>query len=270
MSLLSRKTIKELLKSRGLKPSKRFGQNFLIDEKAAKEVVTAAELTKKDTVLEIGPGIGALTEKLAQKADRVIAIEKDREMISILKSSLRNIKNVELIQADALRTSLPFLSDYKVIGNLPFYITAPIIRRFLEEERIRPRSMVFIIQKEVAQRICAKPPRMTLLSTAVQFYAEPKLVYHISPKSFWPEPEVSASIIKIIPKEPAIGDKEKFFRIVKAGFRQPRKQLINNLSEGLNMPRERTESWLKKNDIQPTQRAETLDIEDWVRLTVNC
>lgn len=270
MNLHSRKNIKELLKKHGLQPSKKFGQNFLADERVEKEIVAAADLTEKDLVLEIGPGIGVLTKGLAQKANQVIAIEKDREMVSILKTTLPELKNVEIIQGDALRVSLPFLDKYKVVGNLPFYISAPLIRRFLEKEKVKPQLMVFIVQKEVAQRICAKPPRMTLLSTAVQFYAEPKLVFPISKKSFWPEPEVAAAVIKIIPGEQAVGDREKFFKIVRAGFRQPRKQLINNLSKGLDLPRKETEAWLKKNNIQPTQRAETLSVKDWVRLTVNC
>ncbi|GAI15382.1 unnamed protein product, partial [marine sediment metagenome] len=159
-------------------------------------------------------------------------------------------------------------TKYKIVGNLPFYLTAPVIRQFLEGVEIRPQHMVLVVQKEVGQRICARPPKMSILSVSVQIYAQPEIISYLSKKSFWPQPKVDSTIIKLkVKKEKLKIDRELFFRIVKTGFSQPRKQLINNLSKGLKMERGRVENWLLKNNIQPTQRAETLNINDWLKLT---
>ncbi|MBA7626866.1 Ribosomal RNA small subunit methyltransferase A [subsurface metagenome] len=255
-----------MLKKQGIRPIKRLGQNFLINKGVLKTVIEAASLSSEDTVLEIGPGTGVLTLALAEKVKKVIAVEKDIRMIKILKETLKGFKNVEIIQGDILKLSLK-IKNYKVIGNLPFYLTAPVIRKFLELTEVNPQSMVFIIQKEVAQRICSKPPRMNLLAVSVQLYADPKIISYVSKKSFWPQPEVDAAIIKITPNSLLIRGDDLFFKIVKAGFSQPRKQLINNFSKGLKMNKEETKNWLRKNKISPTQRAETLKIEDWLKLT---
>ncbi len=165
--------------------------------------------------------------------------------------------------------------NYKIIANLPYYIASPVIRKFLESEN-QPKFMVLMVQKEVAQRICAKPPDMTLLSASVQFYAKPKIVSYVSKNCFWPAPKVDSAIIKIIPhasfplfprKRESRKFSELFFKIVKAGFSHPRKQLINNLSKGLEIDKEKIKTWLSKNGIQPIQRAETLNVEDWLKLT---
>jgi 16S rRNA (adenine1518-N6/adenine1519-N6)-dimethyltransferase len=159
-----------------------------------------------------------------------------------------------------------FKNSYKVIANLPFYLTAPVIRKFLEAEA-QPELMVLIIQKEVAQRICAKPPDMSLLAVSVQVYAEPKIISYIPQKSFWPSPKADGAIIKITTNnKQLIINRDLFFKIVKAGFSQPRKQLINNLSKKLKADKMKVESWLWKNNIQPTQRAETLTIGNWLNL----
>ncbi|XOB41261.1 MAG: 16S rRNA (adenine(1518)-N(6)/adenine(1519)-N(6))-dimethyltransferase RsmA [Candidatus Nealsonbacteria bacterium] len=269
---MSRKDVKNLLKSYGIRPSKAFGQNFLVNEKAFEKIIETAELSKKDLVLEIGPGIGNLTLKLAKKTKKVIAIEKDKRMCEILKNIIQsqNIKNIKLINKDILKTDLGIytLKPYKLIANLPYYITSPVIRRFLEMKN-PPESMILMIQKEVAQRICAKPNKMSLLAVSVQFYAKPKIISYISKKSFWPEPKVDSAIIKIVPLKTKFSKKftEKFFKIVKAGFSHPRKQLINNLSKGLKMEKEKIKEWLLKNNVQPSQRAETLGVDEWQKLT---
>jgi len=267
MDLTSKKNIKNLLKKYQLRPLKHFGQNFLIDQGALRKIIAAADLKAQDIVLEIGPGIGTLTQELAERAKKVMAVEKDWRLIDILKETLKGFQNIEIIQGNILKVKLPTLKNYKVVGNLPFYLTAPVIRQFLESNEAKPRSMVLVVQKEVGQRICAKPPHMNLLAVSVQFYAEPKIIYYISKKSFWPQPEVDAAIIKITPYQNMVGEKELFFKIAKAGFSQPRKQLINNLSKGLKMNREEVNVWLPKNRIQPFQRAETLSIDDWLNLT---
>lgn len=266
MDLTSRTIIKKLLKSRGFRPSKYLGQNFLISKRVIKKIIEAASIQPKDNILEVGPGIGTLTLELAKKAGKVIAIEKDPKMIEILKETLRGFGNIEIIRGDILKVKLG-VENYKVVANLPFYLTAPAIRKFLELTEVRPQLMVLVVQKEVGQRIVAQPPRMSLLAVSVQLYASCKIISFVSKKSFWPQPKVNSAIIKIIPRPPAIGDRGLFFKIVKAGFSHPRKQLINNLSQGLEISREKTKVWLQENKIQPTQRAETLKVEDWLKLT---
>jgi len=201
------KQTKELLEKYGLAPKKKLGQNFLVDKGAVEKLVKAGQIEKTDLVLEIGPGIGVLTKELARSARKVIAVEKDPQMVEILSNELNELQidNVEIVQKDILE----FLEneglagqEYKVAGNIPFYLTAHLIRLLLESPR-PPKDMVFILQKEVGQRIASLPPRMTLLSASVQFYAQPKLSGYIKRGAFWPVPAVDAAIIKITPKDPA-------------------------------------------------------------------
>lgn len=248
-------------------PSKKLGQNFLADKKVLQRIVEAADLKDEDVVLEIGPGTGVLTRAMAPKVKKIIAIEKDPRMITVLKEELSGFKNVEVLRGDIRRLNLQLPPRYKVVGNLPFYLTAPIIRKFLEVKEVRPLSLTLVVQKEMGQRICSKPPEMSLLAVSVQVYADVEKLFYVSKKSFWPQPKVDAAVIKIIPRPPLIGDNEKFFKIVKAGFSQPRKQLINNLSKGLKIAKEKTAEWLEKNNLWPAQRAETLSVDDWVHLT---
>lgn len=266
MNLSSKNTIQELLSRYGITPKKGLGQNFLIAQHVISKLIAAANIISSDTVLEIGPGIGSLTAELAHKAKAVIAIEKDQKMVEILQETLADFQNIEIIQGDALKKDLPKL-PYKLVANLPYYIAAPTIRRILEAKQ-NPQSLTLLIQKEVAQRICAKPPRMNIFAVSVQFYATPKLISSVKKTSFWPQPKVDSSILHIIPhKEYSQIDSQEFFKVMKAGFKQPRKQLLNNLSAGLQLPREKTELWLTQNNIKPTQRAETLSIQDWINLT---
>jgi len=149
---------------------------------------------------------------------------------------------------------------------LPFYLTAPVIRKFLEAEN-PPKEMIFMVQKEVGQRICAKPPKMSILAVSVQIYAKPEIVSYISKNSFWPQPKVDSVIIKILNVKSQVLNRELFFRVVKAGFSHPRKQLVNNLSTELEMGKEKVKNWLLENEIEPQQRAETLEVKDWINLT---
>jgi 16S rRNA (adenine1518-N6/adenine1519-N6)-dimethyltransferase len=267
MNLSNLKTIKEILEKYRTKPSHLMGQNFLVNAGVLANIIEASNISPDDVVVEVGPGIGTLTQALAQKAKKVIAIEKDKAMVEILKETMKEYNNVEIIHADILQPNSYTLDSrpYKVVANIPYYLTSALIRQFLEEKN-QPESMILMIQKEVAQRICAKPPSMSILAAAVQIYAEPKIISYVSKNSFWPAPEVDSAIIKIIPHSSALSSAEfrnKFFRILKAGFSHPRKQLINNLSASLKKERGQTKEWLLKNSIQPTQRAETLTIEDW-------
>lgn len=262
------KNTKALLSRYNIRPSKGLGQNFLINDGLLEKIVNAADIRKNDIVLEIGPGIGNLTTKLAEKASRVVAVEKDKKMAAVLKQTFSRFPNLEIIQGDILGSDIKDLpSGYKVVANLPYYITSPVIRRFLESNN-PPLEMVLMVQKEVAQRICANPPEMSLLAVSVQFYAEAKTLFYVSKKSFWPRPKVDSAVIRITP----ISNRQKqasstvFFKIVKAGFSQPRKQLANNLSNGLELSKEVASRWLETNNIQPSQRAESLAIDDWVKL----
>jgi len=275
MGLFSKRNIKNLLEKHKIRPSKGLGQNFLIDKEVVKKFIESAELKPNDVVLEIGPGFGVLTQELAKKAGRVIAVEKDPSMVKVLKELLDcwNVRNVRIIKDDILKINPKYYiipnTKYKIVANLPFYLTVPVIRKFLESD-YQPRGMILIIQKEVGQRICAKPPDMNLLAVSVQIYAKPEIVSYISKNSFWPKPKVDSAIIRIAPlinADRKLINTDLFFKIVRAGFSQPRKQLLNNLSKTLKFNKEKTKSWLLKNKIQPIQRAETLKVCDWINLT---
>ena len=289
--------LRELLRKYGLKPRKHLGQNFLINKDILSEIIKAADLNKNDTVLEIGPGLGILTKELAKKVKKVIAIEKDEKLVKILKKELSHLKDVEIVEGDILKFNIQYLVSnkyYKVVANLPYYITSPVIRKFLEEGNPppsakvstfvktsadrsggRPKLMVLMVQKEVAERICAKPPDMSLLSVAVQFYSQAKIVKIVKKESFWPSPKVDSAIIKLttnnLPRWQAgrqltTINTNLFFKIVKAGFSQPRKQLKNNLKKIFGKD---TEKILKQSKIETTRRAETLSIDDWLRICLN-
>lgn len=275
MQAFSPTIIKELLAKHGLRPSKGLGQNFLIDKNALDKIIGAANLHSTDTVVEVGPGIGTLTQALSKKAKRVVTIEKDHGMVAILQETLKDIKNVEVIHGDALSYKVHKVSKvYKVVANIPYYITSPLIRALLEAEN-PPTEIILMVQKEVAQRIVARPPNMSILAVSVQFYADAKIISYVPKGCFWPVPNVDSAIIAIRPRNRAESDAESrgkinpddFFKVVKAGFMHPRKQLAGNLSETLKVDKKGITEWLLKNNIQPAQRAETLTIEDWKNLT---
>jgi len=220
--------------------------------------------------------LGTLTQELAKKAKKVIAIEKDKEMIKALKEILKDFKNVEIIEGDILKIlkqkpSILKNSKYKVVANIPYYLTSPLIRMLLESDN-PPEEIVLMIQKEVAQRICASRRRagqvkMNLLAVSVQFYSQPKTISYVSKESFWPEPKVDSAIIKITPHQNKFGTgQDKFFNLVKAGFSSPRKQLANNLSEKLKIDKGEIKTALAECGLNPQARAESLRMEDWSEL----
>jgi len=267
MDLSSKKNVKAIFQSCQTKPSRGLGQNLLVDKSALRRIIDAAEIKPKDIVLEVGPGFGTLTQELAKNAEKVIAVEKDSRMCQVLKETLKDYSNIDIVNADILKTNLRLPNNYKIVANIPYYITSPLIRKSLESDN-QPELIVLMVQKEVAKRICSKPPEMNLLAVSVQFYAEPKIISYVSKNSFWPKPKVDSAIIKIIPvnnyKKQVSSD--LFFKIVKAGFSQPRKQLINNFSKALKSDKIKMGEWLSKNNIKPSQRAENLNIIDWVQL----
>lgn len=255
-----------------IRPKKRLGQNFLSEIGIIKKLIGAAKIQPGETILEIGPGTGNLTAELAKTGNRVIAAEKDRQMVDFLREKFRGADNFELVLADALKFDESKIKPpYKIIANLPFYAAAPIIRKFLESQN-PPALMSLIVQKEVAQRICARAPKMNLLALSVQFYAAPQIVGYVSKGSFWPAPKVDAAILRLmlLPKEGERADKQfarKFFKVAGAGFSHPRKMLAGNLAQALKLPREDIVKKLATCQIPQNTRAQNLSPQKWIELT---
>jgi len=271
MNGINLENLKKQLKEHGIRPLKRLGQNFLINDKAADKFIEALQLSKEDIVVEVGSGTGFLTKKLSQRAKMVIAIEKDEKMAEISKENLGNLKNIKFIKGDVLKEAdeeISRLSSYKLCGNIPYYITSALIRKFLECRK-KPESMVLIIQKELAKRITASPPKMSMLAVSVQFYSKPKTITYVSKKNFWPSPKVDSAILRIADINSEISEsyRDSFFKLVKAGFSKTKKKILNNLLKVLKLNKEEIKLQLVKNDMDPDRRAETLNIEEWKRLT---
>lgn len=278
MELSSLTTIKSLCKKYDVRPSKEFGQNFLIDGEVLETMVQAADLKKDDVVLEIGPGFGVLTTELAERVGRVVAVEADRRLVGILREVVADFKNVEIIESDILKFQISDLRfpnyGYKVVANLPYQITSAALRKFLENES-RPSEIIVMVQKEVAERICAPAGEMSLLSLSVQFYGQPEIVATVPRRAFWPEPEVDSAILKIFNIQ-EVSEKNKkeispenFFRLAKIGFSARRKQLQNNLAGGLRLSNKTVQDILVKLGFDQRIRAQDLSIEDWIRLINN-
>lgn len=264
-----------ILKKHGIKPKKGLGQSFLADEAQIKKIIHSAEIGKDDTVLEVGPGPGTITFSLLQQARRVIAVEKDKPLAEFLKTEFSDYKNLEVISGDILKINLAKLEltprGYKIVANLPFYLTNYFLRRMLEE-KIKPSEMTLVIQKEVAERIIAEGNKESILSLAIKMYGEAELVDIIPSEAFYPPPEVATAIIKIrIFKKPRLGagERELFFRLIKIGFSAKRKQLKNNLAGGHGITAKEAENVLSKAKINPRVRAEDLRFDDWVRVMKN-
>jgi len=260
-----------LLKKYGLRPHKGLGQNFLQDPLALEKIVAAAEIQPRDTVLEIGPGLGSLTRYLAASAKEVVAVELDQHLIPALKAVLASYNNVRFIHGDILEISPSDLikeEDYIVAANIPYYITSAVIRHLLESET-KPRRVVLTIQKDVAKRICEKPGDMSLLALSVQVYGKPRIAAYIPAGAFFPAPSVDSSVLCIdIYPSPLIPSEllSSFFKLTRAGFSQKRKTLRNSLSAGLSISPTDAASLLTNAGIDPQRRAETLSIEEWQRL----
>lgn len=264
--------VRNLLREYDLNPRKSLGQNFLVDHGALEKVVDAAEIEPIDVVLEIGAGLGSLTRFLSNAARKVVAIELDSHLIPILEMVLGSEGNVELVYGDILKldpTRLISIDQYLVVANIPYYITSAIFRHLLAAKR-KPRRIVMTIQKEVAQRICAEPGDMSLLALSVQVFGKARIVAKISAGSFYPAPNVDSAVIRVDLYPTPLVDESKldtFFQISRAGFGQKRKMLRKSLAAGLSLPVAAAEEMLIKNDIDPTRRAETLNLEEWGRLT---
>jgi 16S rRNA (adenine1518-N6/adenine1519-N6)-dimethyltransferase len=281
---------RQILDRYAITPKQSLGQNFLYDEGLLARITAAAELSPGDQVLEIGPGLGALTRQLAQAAGRVVAVELDDRLLPILRYELEPFRNVELVHGDILKfdPAAWFDGPFVVVANVPYYITGAILRRLLDE-RPRPKRLVLTVQREVAERLAAKPPEMSLLAVSVQYYGAVKVVGAVKAGAFWPRPEVDSAIVRI-----AVDSKKKettdftdftdsassesvksvvsssaseaaFFRVVRAGFSEKRKQLKNNLRH-LGLADGVIAAGLEAAGIDGRRRAETLTVEEWGEL----
>lgn len=259
LDLYNIKNLKELCDQYNLIPSKKYGQNFLITPKPIDKMLEAGEVKKSDTVVEVGPGFGPLTFALSTKVKKVISFEIEKRLEEYWNKNVP--KNVEMVFGDVLKTlnnyKLP--ASYKLIANLPYQITSNIIRKFLEHNN-QPQKMVLMVQKEVAERICSQPGEMSVLSVSVQYYGKPKIVYKVPSTNFWPEPKVSSAVILIdnIVKRDNVDFDNKFFKVVKQGFANKRKKLINNLKSFKNI-----ESIFESLKIDKNTRAQELSVEIW-------
>ena len=265
-----------VLAQHGISPKKSLGQNFLHDPNTLEKIVASAELSPTATVLEIGPGTGNLTEILASHAAHVIAVELDDRLVPLLRHRFEHPSNVDVIHGDILAINLADRlgtvanpTPYTVVANVPYYITSAILRH-LFEQLPRPQRIVLTMQREVAERIVAEPGDMSLLAVSVQFYGQPQIVMRLSPAVFWPRPDVESAVVRIeVYDTPPVdvSDERLFFRVVRAGFSQKRKQLRNALSNGLSIAKTQTGELLAQAEIDPQRRAETLNLAEWAALT---
>ena len=252
-----------------IKMSKKLGQNFLIKRGIVDEIVHAAELTPGEPVLEVGPGIGTLTQGLAQSGADVTAIELDRRLLAVLDTTLASYDNVRIIHGDVLKLDVPSIMNhkpFKVVANLPYYITTPIIMSLLES-KLPIERLVVMVQKEVALRMVAKPGTKDYgaLSVAVQYYTEPDIVLDVPPKSFLPAPAVTSSVIRCVLRDkPPVDviDEKLFFRVVKAGFAQRRKTFSNTMKT-TGLSKDRIEELLAKVNIDGQRRGETFTLQEF-------
>lgn len=316
--------IKNLCNKFGIHPSKNLGQNFLLDENVVKKMAEAAELKNSDTVLEIGPGFGVLTGELVGRADKVIAVEMDKRLAEYLATSSKRQETkdkLQIINDDILKLGIKDYgigNKYKIVSNLPYQITSPILWKFLHEDPleinnhpqapslkrrgdVRPELMVLMVQKEVGERICAKPGKMSVLAVMCQLYAECEFLFEVDRENFWPAPDVDSAVVKLStridmrmfankyannkttttspqPSPRQFGgqackgegdggfDERNFIRLVKFGFSAKRKMLKNNLSGGLQKPMNEVVVALKVVGLNEKVRAQELSVEDWVKL----
>ncbi|MBI4492601.1 MAG: ribosomal RNA small subunit methyltransferase A [Chloroflexi bacterium] len=258
-----------LLRRFGLRPRKRWSQSFLTDARVLESIVQAAKLEPTDEVLEVGPGLGALTARLAPRVRRVVAVEIDPALVAALGQVLQ-APNLTLVCADILGfdPGVYFPGPYKLVANLPYHVTSPTLMRFLVEIR-PPTLMVVTIQREVGERIVARPGEMSYLSAAVQLLADVELVRRVPASAFYPPPKVESAVLRLRvlaqPRVP-VDDVGAFLRLVQAGFAQPRKQLANSLAQGLEWPKDRALAALEQAGVAPTRRPQELSLEEWRRV----
>ena len=275
--MLNPQHVRETLRNLDVRPTRGMGQNFLIDRDALQTIVSAAHLTQSSVVVEVGPGLGVLTWELVQVAGSVTAIELDTRLANRLARVYAESSNLTLVNQDVLQTDIAALTQhkpYQVVANLPYAITSPVLRHFLESAN-PPTSMVVLVQREVAQRICAQPGDMSVLAHGIQVRAIPELIAVVPPESFLPAPEVHSAVMRLTLRDKPLIEPERearVFRILKAGFLHARKQLGNSLSGGLaahgiKIERSDAQAALVAAGIDPARRAETLSFAEWIVVT---
>lgn len=259
------------LRGAGLKARRSLGQNFLVNESVRDSIIEAAGLSAGDTVIEVGPGLGILTEKLASLAGRVIAVELDNSLAERLTKRLSGLGNIRIINADILSLDLSSLiksGTYKVVANIPYYITSPILRFFMQA-RLRPSLMVIMMQEEVARDITAGPGAMGFLAVSMRLFSVPEMVCRVPADCFYPAPKIDSAVVRfdMLP-QPAVevGDVEAFLELVHAGFGAPRKQLHNSLAIGLSYEPADAEKILARAGIDSRRRPGTLTLDEWAAL----
>jgi 16S rRNA (adenine1518-N6/adenine1519-N6)-dimethyltransferase len=267
--------IQSLCQKYGLRPSKDYGQNYLVNPLPLDEMIEAGQVTKEDVVVEVGPGFGVLTFSLLEQAKQVVAFEIEKRLEKYWSKNIKDLdlRNLEIIWGNFLKVSttpLTALGKYKVIANIPYQITSPLIRYFLEEVENPPETLVLMVQKEVGERICVEPGDMSLLSLAVQYYAVPEIIAKVPRTYFWPEPKVDSVILRIKSKiGKRVRSKEetkKFFQVVKVGFSQKRKKLFNNLLPLTGKSKEKLQEVFVNCGLDQNVRAEDLSLEEWGKL----
>lgn len=270
----SRREWAALLSMLGIRPSKGMGQNFLFERGVVQKLVRHADVRPDETVVEVGPGLGILTEELLRHARRVIAVELDAGLAVHLRATFGDGPRFTLVEADALAVDwgevVPPGEPWAVAANLPYSVGSAVLRRLLETPR-RPERLTVMLQLEVAQRLVAKPPDMSVLSVATQFYADARIAFRVPPGVFIPPPTVESAVAVLDTKRdlPLPADLHgRFFRIVNAGFRQKRKQVANSLASELGLAKDAVAAWLTGAGIDPMRRAQTLSVDEWVALTL--
>lgn len=269
-----------LLRKYGLHPNKSLGQNFLVDESALGRVIDVSGIQAGEDALEIGPGLGSLTRQLAQVSRQVVAVELDAALLAPLKETLAGANNVTVVHGDILALNPARLmqadngqtegdrSNYRVVANIPYYITSAVIRHLLEAGA-PPLGLTLTVQREVAERITALPGDMSLLALSVQVYGRPRIRVRIPAGAFYPPPKVESAVIQVeLFSQPVFSSQDMpvFFRLAKAGFSQKRKTLRNALAAGLAWEKQAAASFLDQSGVDPQRRAETLSLEEWERL----
>ncbi|MBN1375369.1 MAG: ribosomal RNA small subunit methyltransferase A [Dehalococcoidia bacterium] len=259
----------------GLKAKRRLGQNFLVDATIRDAVLDGARVLPGDTVVEVGPGLGVLTEKLVAQAKRVVAVELDEDLVGRLTRKLGKSDNLKIVHADILKLDLKKVlepnTSYKVVANIPYYITSPILRYFTQNEA-RPSLMVIMMQAEVAEDIAAKPGHMTFLAVSMQLFSRPEIICKVPAASFSPVPKVDSAVVRFnmldAPAVPA-DEIDGFLQLVHAGFSAPRKQMRNSLALGLKLGLQSTAGLLEAAGIDPQRRPGNLTLEEWWKLYLN-
>lgn len=277
MDLSDLDTVRAVLNRRGFRFSHSLGQNFIVDPEVCPRMAELCGADGSSGVLEIGPGVGVLTRELARKAGKVAAVELDRRLEPVLRETLADCPNVEVVWGDAMKLDLAALIREKFAGrdaflcaNLPYYITSPLVMRALEE-KLPLRAVTVMVQKEAAERLCAEPGTRACgaVSAAVRYYSRPEILFAVPRTSFYPQPEVDSAVLRleILPGPPVAAEPKAFFSVVKAAFSMRRKTAVNSVSGGLGLPKERVERAFRSAGLAPAARAEQLTMADFSNLT---